>query len=225
MPLEPALRDRLARRWPLAESSTGLALGEALLDAWSQAQRGYHDLQHLAEVLDRLDDLHPHTGHDARVTALAAWFHDAVYDAARDPEGRSADWARTALTGLVTDVEVEEVARLVLLTREHSPAPEDVDGIALCDADLAILAAAPERYEAYVAGVRQEYASVPDELFAQGRAEVLRHFLGREHVFASAAARSAWEADARRNATDELRRLETAVHSGAGAWVDADQQP
>ena len=46
------LRDRLRRLWPLSGED---ALREDLLDAWDRP--GYHDLQHLADVLGRLAEL------------------------------------------------------------------------------------------------------------------------------------------------------------------------
>ena len=120
---------------------------------------------------------------------LAAWFHDSVYDAQPDAEKRSAAWAAEALPTLVDQAVVDEVVRLVLLTEAHRPADDDLNGCALSDADLAILAAAPERYAEYVASVREEYAHVPDDLFAPGRAEVLRDLLAKPHLFHTAYAR------------------------------------
>ncbi|CCA57354.1 hypothetical protein SVEN_4068, partial [Streptomyces venezuelae ATCC 10712] len=70
-----------------------------------------------------------------------------------------------------------EVARLVRLTTSHDPAPGDLNGETLCDADLAILATAPDTYQGYAAAVREEYAFVPDDAFREGRAAVLRHLL------------------------------------------------
>ena len=104
---------------------------------------------------------------------LAAWFHDGVYDGEPDAEKRSAAWAAEALSTLVEPDIVDEVVRLVLLTEHHVPADDDPNGCALSDADLAILAAPPERYAEYVAAVRAEYAHVPDDLFAAGRASIL----------------------------------------------------
>lgn len=208
-----SLRSDLLARWPLPESRP-VAL--ALLDAWAAPDRGYHDLLHLQEVLDRLDELHPHLEHDAVLVDLAAWFHDAVYDDRPDPEGRSAQWARLALTPLLPEADVDEVARLVLATAEHVSGPDDVNAVALCDADLAILAASPARYADYVAGVRKEYASVPEPAFVDGRATVLRSFLTRDHVFVSAFARAHWEADSRGNVQAELSSLEARVASGGG---------
>ena len=112
---------------------------------------------------------------DRPAVELAAWFHDGVYDGRDGAEERSAQWALDALAGLPV---AEEVARLVRLTERHAPADDDANGCALSDADLAILAAAPERYAEYTADVRREYAHVPDDLFRAGRAAVLERPAG-----------------------------------------------
>jgi predicted metal-dependent HD superfamily phosphohydrolase len=166
------------------------------------AGRGYHDLEHLAEVLERIAEL---GGADDVELVLAAWFHDAVYDGAGDDEERSARLAEAELAG--TGVDVAEVARLVRLTATHDPAPEDHRGAVLCDADLAILAAPRERYAAYVAGVRADFAHVGDEAFRAGRLAVLEELLGREALFRTSHARAAWEPPARRNLAEEIARL------------------
>jgi predicted metal-dependent HD superfamily phosphohydrolase len=201
-------------RWPLAEqlvlSDPQAGLRGQLLTAYADPRRSYHDLRHLDDVLDRLDELQAH-GVDFDVTAvrLAAWFHDAVYDGQPDAEERSAKWAEEALpaAGLPPGC-VSEVARLVRLTERHDPRPDDRNGAALCDADLAILAASPPRYRAYVDAVRREYASVPDAAFRVGRAAVLAGLLGKQRLFTTEHAVTAWEAAARRNVTAELEELE-----------------
>jgi predicted metal-dependent HD superfamily phosphohydrolase len=191
----------LAARWPLAD------LGEvrdALLAAYASG-RGYHDTRHLTEVLDRIDELAgAGVEFDREAVRLAAWFHDGVYDGEAGAEERSAQWALTALTGRPG---AGEVARLVRLTEHHRPADHDADGSVLSDADLAILAAPAERYEEYVADVRREYAHVPDDLFAAGRAAVLRDLLAKATLFHTAYARLQWEPAARANVQAELADL------------------
>ncbi len=191
--------------WPLPDGST---LRDELLAAYADPARGYHDTRHLGEVLQRLDEL---AGNGARFeelpVALAAWFHDGVYDGERDAEERSAVWAESALPGLVDDRVVTEVARLVRLTETHRPEPDDTSGCALSDADLAILASGPERYEEYVATVRVDYAHVPDDLFVTGRAAVLRDLLSKPHLFHTPYAQETWEAPARINVERELSSL------------------
>jgi len=189
----------LAERWPLPDR---VPLRDDLLAAWDRD--GYHDLRHLEEVLDRLDVLaSAGAGFDPTVVALAAWFHDAVYDGADDDEERSALWAEDALPPAYAD----EVARLVRMTVEHRPAADDPAGAALSDADLGILAAPRERYDAYVAGVRADFAHVDDEDFRAGRSAVLRDLVDRAHLFSTPQARELWEDAARANLERELAGL------------------
>jgi predicted metal-dependent HD superfamily phosphohydrolase len=172
-----------------------------LVAAYSTA-RGYHDVRHLAEVLQRLDELGE--GGNAEVV-LAAWFHDAVYDDAPGNEERSARLAEDELDG--TGVDVGEVARLVRVTEHHDPAPGDHNGEALCDADLAILAADPSRYQEYAAGVRREYAAHSDADFRAGRLAILEHLAGRKGLFRTAYAREHWEPRARENLAREISEI------------------
>jgi predicted metal-dependent HD superfamily phosphohydrolase len=96
---------------------------------------------------------------------------------------------------------------LVRLTEHHDPAPDDLIGQVLCDADLAILAAERSRYAAYVTGVRRDYGHISDADFAVGRAAVLRDLSTRARLFHTAYARERWEATARANLAAELETL------------------
>ncbi|MFC4494526.1 hypothetical protein ACFPA8_10325 [Streptomyces ovatisporus] len=186
--------------------------GEDLIARWSEPQRHYHDVGHLLAVLDRVDELAPHTpGADADTARLAAWFHDAVYRPDRsENEERSARLAlRALLEAGVGRARTEEVVRLVRLTVTHDPEPGDDDGELLCDADLAVLAGPPARYAEYAAAVRREYAFVPEERFRAGRAGVLRQLLGLPRLFRTTYAQERWENAARRNLTTELGLLES----------------
>jgi len=201
------VRVDLLGAWPLP---VGADLRDELLAAYAHPSRGYHDTRHLTEVLQRLDELgRSGVAYDPLAVRLAAWFHDGVYDGERDAEERSAVWAEATLPALVDPAVVVEVARLVRLTETHRPEPDDLAGGALSDADLAILASGPERYEEYVATVRVDYAHVPDDLFVTGRVAVLRDLLSKPHLFHTAYARESWEAPARVNVAAELARLES----------------
>jgi predicted metal-dependent HD superfamily phosphohydrolase len=192
----------LADRWPLADH---LAERDALLSAYGDPSRGYHDLLHLTEVLDRVDELGEATAvGDGTAVRLAAWFHDGVYDGLRGDEDRSALWAEDALADTPY---AAEVARLVRLTEHHDPGPDDLAGQVLCDADLAILAAEPSRYAAYVEGVRRDYAHIGDGDFAAGRSAVLQDLDARARLFHTAYARERWEPAARANLAAELKTL------------------
>ncbi|CAN5187065.1 hypothetical protein BH23ACT9_BH23ACT9_08350 [soil metagenome] len=175
-------------------------LHERLADRYATPPRSYHTLEHAAAVAARAADL----GGD-RPCLLAAWFHDAVYDpTADDNEARSAD---LLLQWLPHDLDAPEAARLVRLTATHDAEPDDERGGILCDADLAVLGADPEGYEAYRRSVRREYAHVDDEAWSVGRAAVLQRLLERPHIYRSPQAAKRWEASARRNLLVELRAL------------------
>ncbi|MFI1431169.1 hypothetical protein [Streptomyces lydicus] len=179
-----------------------------LLTRWSEPHRRYHTVEHLTAVLDRIDELATHAD-DLSVVQLAAWFHDAVYRPDRsENEERSAALAERALPELgVGAARTAEVARLVRLTVTHDPAPDDPDGEVLCDADLAVLAGAPDAYAAYAAAVRAEYAFVPEPAFATGRSAVLRQLLALPRLFRTPLGYDRWEHLARRNLSTELELL------------------
>src|SRR4051812_35235818 len=77
----------LEGRWPLPDAVPeavpgAVPLRDRLLGAYADPRRHYHDVRHLRDVLDRLDELEAHgVAFDPLTVRLAAWFHDAVYDA------------------------------------------------------------------------------------------------------------------------------------------------
>jgi predicted metal-dependent HD superfamily phosphohydrolase len=208
----------LVERWRAAARGAGATADDAELDdagrdllaRWSEPWRRYHDGTHLAAVLDVIDRYASLASHPDRVR-LAAWLHDAVYDpraAAGANERDSAVLATELLTTLgMAPAVATDVATLVALTDGHAAADGDPDGALLCDADLSILAADPDRYAAYAAAVRDEYAHVPEHAFRAGRARILRALLDLPSIYRLPPLRHAWEQRARANLTTELARL------------------
>ena len=190
------------------------ASGADLLRRWAEPQRHYHTVTHLAAMLS-IVDAHAGAAADLDLVRLAAWGHDAVYDPrATDNELRSAALTEAVLRGLgVDDDAAAEVGRLILLTAGHDGPPDDRDGALLCDADLAILAAAPDDYDAYAAAVRREYAHVPDDAFRAGRSAVLRSLLDRPTLYRVPAIADRLTGPARANLRRELAALGAALRS------------
>jgi predicted metal-dependent HD superfamily phosphohydrolase len=179
-----------------------------LLDAYSAPERHYHNLAHIAHVLNVLEAFREPAGNAAALD-FAAWFHDAVYDSrAADNEERSAALAVDCLSRLGAPAALrDEVARLIVLTKTHQTGLGDADGQLLLDADLAILGAGPDVYRRYAAAVRREYVWVPDADFRAGRERVLRLFLRRDTIYQTPRLRAGLEAAARRNLERELSTL------------------
>lgn len=181
---------------------------DALVQAYTADNRHYHNDQHIARCLVELDAAAPHIA-DPDPIELALWFHDAVYDTYSDSnEADSSQWAVDFLTGCQADSELkEEVAALILATR-HLPGDLTVSQQWMADIDLASLGAEPERWAADVQGIRREYAWVPETVFRKKRAAILRGFLERPAIYATAYFRGKYEAQARLNLASAIQRLE-----------------
>jgi predicted metal-dependent HD superfamily phosphohydrolase len=205
-------------------------VGQSLLDRWSDEHRHFHNLRHLAAVLHRVDQLAEET-HEPDLVRLAAWYHGAVFTAERkaadaslggephegephDGESHggeqstaSAILARDELTGLgVPARAADRVAALVNAIVRHAPDPADFDAAVLNDADLAMLAAEPQRYKEYKSAVREEYAHIPTDVYLKARIRVIERLLARKSLFLSPMG-AAWEEPARQNLDMELHRL------------------
>jgi predicted metal-dependent HD superfamily phosphohydrolase len=174
-----------------------------------ESQRRYHGVRHVAWVVRHVHELAAEVPvRDLGAVIAAAFFHDAVYrPGASDNEQHSAALAERVLADLGWDAaRCREVGALVRATEDHEP-DGDLDRSVLIDADLAVLGSEPAAYQAYVTGVRAEYAGVDDAAWRRGRADVVRHLLDRERLYATAPARRRWEARARANLTAELATL------------------
>jgi predicted metal-dependent HD superfamily phosphohydrolase len=180
-------------------------LREDLLARWSETHRKHHTVAHLHAMLNAVGLLaEAGIEFDREAVELAAWFHDAIYEIGRDDnEDRSAELARELLESSPVR---DEVARLVLVTKTHKVADDDVNGAVLSDADLSVLGSEPLRYRAYAAAVREEFGDMPDDVFKAARVQVLSSLLeGR--LFHTAAGRERWEDRARRNIAEEIAAL------------------
>jgi predicted metal-dependent HD superfamily phosphohydrolase len=201
----------LRTRWQALAVRLGIAQqgapAAALLDelarAYAQPSRHYHNLDHIAALLELLDR-HGQGVRNRDAMELAIFFHDAVYAPTRsDNEEASAALARERLTGLgVKDDLIAEVERLILATRHGqslADADSDPDLALLLDLDLSILGAERATYAAYAEAIRREYAIVPDTIYRPGRRRVLAEFLGRARIYATPSLHDLWETAARAN--------------------------
>ncbi|MEV0892119.1 hypothetical protein [Promicromonospora sp. MEB111] len=191
------------------------AVGQSLLDRWADENRHFHNLRHLASVLHRVDELAEET-HEPDLVRLAAWYHGAVFNAERKMADASQGGEQTTASAALADKELTElgvpdraadrVAALVNAIVRHAPDPADFDAAVLNDADLAMLAAEPQRYKDYKSAVRAEYAHIPAEDYLRARIRVIERLLARKSLFLSPMG-AAWEEPARQNLDMELHRL------------------
>jgi len=180
-----------------AEPQTAEAWWQTVAAHYREPHRHYHTLRHIEEMLDLLPD--------ADETTLAAvWFHDVVYGGDVNEE-RSAALARHALADLQFPAgAIDVVATMIIATKRHDPSSLPPPCHAFLDADLAILGSDTDRYREYVNAIREEYAWVPEDVFRDARARVLRNFLDRPSIYATDAFREKFETKARENMEGEM---------------------
>lgn len=171
----------LPQRWRALAGEHADPLGEALIRAWDEPQRVYHNQSHLTWLLDEAERRAALIA-DGVFVRYAIWFHDAVYQPGRpDNETLSADWARKALAR--DEALAARVADVIELTKDHAAGDADGDAALFLDMDIAILGAPWETYCAYAAGIRAEYPHVPDPAFAAGRGAFLEKQLAHARTF------------------------------------------
>lgn len=215
------MTQNLRQRWDNAWRDAGVTAQSKLNDMFDNlvahygaADRHYHNIEHLTDVLDKLDWAKKtmtengelaglDTGAQKKLftaISLALWYHDIVYDAARkDNEAQSRDLFLTqaADTGLSPDISAM-AAQLIDITAHHKSAHTLAERI-MTDCDLAILGADTAAFTRYDDNIRREYAHYPDEIYATGRAQALSGFLQQEKIFKTAAFSALYEDAARRN--------------------------
>lgn len=127
-----------------------------LESAYTEPHRHYHTLTHIGSVISALDR-HRNRFYDARSAELALFFHDFVYDPARqDNEQASADRMLKMLEPTVPLEKLGRACRLITATRTHK-ATDDADTNLVLDIDMSILGAPWLEYLSYARGVYAEY--------------------------------------------------------------------
>jgi len=184
-------RERIQQAAGALDLDLPAALFNTLERGYAQGERPYHNLHHVVEVLDWLDQVAAGPGWDhPQEVLLAALFHDVIYDPLRkDNELRSADLARASIQQHLSACDLDEalVHALIEETARHGAHSHGLsrDAMHFLDADMAILGATPERFAAYDAAIRIEYAAVPDDLYAAGRRAFFEKLQASERIFLS----------------------------------------
>ena len=97
---------------------------QRLLEMWQEPHRDYHGMGHPESGLAALETLG-----GRQLEKIAFWCHDAVHtNTSPADEHASVDIAEQLLWGNLTDGELDEVTRLILITIDHKPDAHDESG-------------------------------------------------------------------------------------------------
>ena len=175
-------------------------LWQEIAEAHSQPNRYYHTLKHLEDIYKVLPKLDT-------VTEFTIFYHDIVYDVLKaNNEEQSALLCeeRVHLLGVESEL-ITEVTQLIVETKRHKTTSKR--NALFLDADLAILGSSKEVYSLYTQNVRQEYAIYSDEIYKEGRRDVLRHFLEKESIYLSHYFYTKYEQQAQENILIEYNSI------------------
>lgn len=213
-----AMRARMAGRfeplWVRRVPSCALAaprVAGELIALYSQPERRFHNLGHIADCLRTLDEVRALVATPDAVE-LALWFHDAIYVAgARDNEDRSVELFRSLASG-VDAAFGDEIAALIMATK-HSAKAESGDCGYMVDIDLAGFGVGWDEFMRKGAELRDEYAMQSDDEYYHGQVSFLTQLRARPAFYCTAYFRTRYEDKAQ----DNLRRLlELRLQQGYG---------
>jgi predicted metal-dependent HD superfamily phosphohydrolase len=179
-------------------------LAASLREAYGESHRSYHGWSHIEALLSDFVRLQSHFRAPDAVE-VAIWYHDAVYQPfSKTNEKDSAALMRAEMTDRADASVLDLSEMLILATQTHTVQTDlTIEAAADCalflDMDMAILGADPDVFDVYDAGVRQEYATVPDVQFREGRRSILGDFLSRDRIYITETFHKSHDARARSN--------------------------
>ncbi|CAM3149829.1 hypothetical protein ACSL103130_12350 [Actinomyces slackii] len=213
--LLPAFSRSVRALGATADAEQIRAAGEHLVALWSTPDRRFHTLRHVIDMLARVDELADES-HDPDLMRVATWYHGCVFSAdtvqvrvrnGGEDEMASAQFAAQDLQALGVPPEaVERVCSLIVNLKRHTLTAEDIDAMALIDADLGTLAVDPQTYKEYLRLLREEYAHIPQAEYLRARLAITTRLLGRDRLFRSPLGER-WELPARQNLEAEAARV------------------
>ncbi len=173
---------------------------------YSGANRHYHNLFHLDHLAKELQQVKDNIA-DWDLIVFSVAYHDIIYEIGQaDNEEKSADYAGSALAGLLAPSGMKKCKKAILATKNHQ-FNNDSDINYFTDADLSVLGVDPGLYMEYSRQIRKEYEAFPDPVYIPGRLKVLERFLHMERIFKTGFFFDKYERQARSNLKMELEQL------------------
>jgi predicted metal-dependent HD superfamily phosphohydrolase len=197
--------------------SNGTPLGghlifDSLISSYFEDTRAYHTLEHVVSMLDEFEGVSSYAV-DADAIRFAIWYHDVIYDVKSSKqdisnEEKSALRAEGDLLKLnIPTMRIKAVCQMIRVTSHHKVVtPLSLDEKLLLDLDLAILGKERDVFTRYQAGIKYEYASVPDDVYKLARKNILSEFFERDSLYLTSLFRERYEELAKINLSRVLNR-------------------
>ena len=203
----------LKSRWKNLAETLGLPknyeeqLFQDIINQYSAQNRYYHNLTHLEQILDSIDELKSYTKNYLAIQ-FAAWYHDYYYDTKKtDNEERSAMHAVSILKKFQVEPDfILQVEHLIMATKNHKATNGSPDEMIIIDSDLANMGSEAEVYDHNVQEIRKEFSWVDGEYYKKKRIEFLKNLLNRHRIYLTDIMYQRLEKNARMNINEEIQR-------------------
>lgn len=204
--LKPVFLKTVNEYLPSGDHRAG-ALWHEIVKHYSAAERFYHDLSHLENILAALSGVERLIEEPAAVV-FSVFYHDIIYDvSANDNEEKSSELAAARLREIsVPENVVSRCCGHILSTKFHSNCKDPDTGLFI-DADLSVLGSEPSVYSIYSSNIRKEYSKYPEPEYVRGRLRVLKQFMDMAAIFKTSFFYDKYEKQARKNILCELDSL------------------
>lgn len=150
-----------------------------LLSMWNESQRHYHNLNHLNDLIDKIDEKKGSlTEKEYEKLLITALFHDIIYNPCEvNNEEKSADFFMSVCEDK-SNKDILEIKQAILDTKTHKPSSK-VSQI-FCDLDMSIVESDYDKLLEWEEGIEAEY--VPcfgKEAYKEGRLKFLESLLNK----------------------------------------------
>lgn len=145
--------------------------------AWQESHRYYHDEEHLAFLLHKIEELHQTqkiNEENHKVLVLAAFFHDIVYDPTRqDNEEKSAEIFIQLSASHSNTTLIQEI---ILDTKKHQGSTELSKQFSALDMAVVTESSFPELLD-WEHKIFKEYQFIDYSLYREGRMALVQQFM------------------------------------------------
>lgn len=180
---------------------------EELTKRYQENHRAYHNLNHVEDCLDQLDNYKDEID-DKAIIELAIWYHDIIYNPyGKNNELKSAEVSSAFLInqGASDDI-INKVYDLIISTL-HVDKPKNKLEALIMDIDITILGSPEIEYAEYYAKIRKEYKWIPGIIYRKKRKEIMQRFLQRDRLYFTDSFYTKLEERARFNISKEIKSL------------------
>ena len=185
-----------------------------LIDSYSQPQRYYHTLSHVAHCLSLFDKIKTEL-QNPQAVELAIWFHDVVYEpGAINNEQLSADQFMTITEGIFNDKLRTEVYQHIMATLHDGSDFENADTNYMLDIDLSSFGRPWPEFIQDSDNLRLEMESLPDDVFYKRQNAFQDKLFSRPRFFKSEYFYNHFEAQARQNRSEYFAAIKQKTPAG-----------